>query len=464
MSNNLLILPSKKSDKKISQKEQPKIYKKPEIQIKKQFDPLSISSISINVDGKDFTISKDDSKDVTKDFTKDHTREISKDTSREPKNTTFDDDVVNYKDIQKPKKSEKKEDKEKASFNKGDEEKNISKDKSMDKDLMESSPGFTLDEPVKLPIQQEEPKDMTFEKEEPKDMTFEKEEGKDMTFEEPKDKDTTFDKEIPDKELSLPRKFNKFLLGDFLPKAPKHILMDSAVDRASFMPHDSTSIPIKNKDIVISSYSFELLKETNPFTSYEESKIETGNDLITLPVMTYMNEEDNNHILTDSIFTHNFFKKDKSRPREDKGRLSINIPETSSDKSPNSQNATPNSQGKTMLLKSILPIKTLKIMKDNNKKNIFEDLMNSIRKKAQKNEIEKIDKINGNKILKKYLDKWKLHILAMKIREQIMNELKPEDKEIKPEDKEIKPEDKEIKPEDKEIKPEDKEIKPEDKE
>ena len=150
--------------------------------------------------------------------------------------------------------------------------------------------------------------------------------------------------------------------------------------------------------------------------------------------MTYMNEEYNNHILTDSIFTHNFFKKDKSRPREDKGRLSINIPDTSSDKSPNSQNATPNSQGKTILLKSILPIKTLKMMKDNNKKSVFEDLMNSIRKKAQKNEIEKIDKINDNKILKKYLDKWKLHILAMKIRVKIMNELKPEDKEIKPED------------------------------
>ena len=57
---------------------------------------MSISSISINVDGKDFRISKDDSKDVTKDFTKDHTREISKETNREPKNTTFDDDVVNY--------------------------------------------------------------------------------------------------------------------------------------------------------------------------------------------------------------------------------------------------------------------------------------------------------------------------------------------------------------------------------
>ena len=94
ISNNLLILPSKKNDKKIFQKEQKKIYNKPEIQIKKQFDLLSISSISINIDGKDFRISKDDSKDVTKDFTKDHTREISKDTSRKPKNTIFDDDVV----------------------------------------------------------------------------------------------------------------------------------------------------------------------------------------------------------------------------------------------------------------------------------------------------------------------------------------------------------------------------------
>ena len=92
MNNNLLILPSKKVTKNISKR----IYKKPEIQKKKQFEPLSISSISINVDGKDFKISKDDSKDVTKDFTKDHTREISKETNREPKNSTFDDDVVNY--------------------------------------------------------------------------------------------------------------------------------------------------------------------------------------------------------------------------------------------------------------------------------------------------------------------------------------------------------------------------------
>ena len=86
--------------------------------------------------------------------------------------------------------------------------------------------------------------------------------------------------------------------------------------------------------------------------------------------------------------------------------MNINLPETSSDKS-KSPDQTQINQDKINVLKTMLPIKTVKIIKEKNRRNVFNDLMNIIRKEAQRNEMKKIYNMNNNKTLKEYMDKWK---------------------------------------------------------
>ena len=109
---------------------------------------------------------------------------------------------------------------------------------------------------------------------------------------------------------------------------------------------------------------------------------------------------ENEHKLIDSIFTHNFFKKDKKKEiNYRKGK-------------------------KNILLKSILPIKITQIIKQNYKRNGFYDLINKIPLFIRKEIIKKLVINRLNKIKKLNLEKWKNKYLNLKIKEELVKNIK----------------------------------------
>ena len=323
--DNLLIIPKEKEHKVLKEKT-------------KDNNVLSISSLSINLVDKDLTISKEESKDITKDITKDISKEISI-----KKSENIDNDIVNYNDgnsifnkltqIKEINVLESIPSFRDTSYNKDSTFKDLSlnkdnsiRDFSIKKEISfikenenedekskselkqeNSELGYSLDEPVKIPIQSSQ---------ELKDNTFDL-----------KENSRIFENE---NELAISKKFNKLILSDYSQKN----LIDTPLDRNSFIPHINDNI-IENENKnnnIITHYFFELTKEGIDF--------EDENDLIKLPEINIYDDE---HKLTDSVFTHNFFKKDKSHLMKEKD----------------------------LLLKKILPIKTIEVIKEKNNKSVL---------------------------------------------------------------------------------------------
>ena len=199
LSNNINILASyKKKDKTPFELIKPLI-----TDIKEN---LSISTLSINIEGKDLTISRDESKEITKDISKDNTQ-ISKDII--PKN--YEDDEMKRNSIFKKLKQLKEKEfnefipsfnNKELSYNEENEvDKTISKDKSID--LMNKSDnkqdnsylGYQLDEPVQHPLQENENI------------------GNNTTFDMKDDNSPSFHPNL-NNDLLLSKKFYKLILGD----------------------------------------------------------------------------------------------------------------------------------------------------------------------------------------------------------------------------------------------------------
>jgi hypothetical protein len=389
------------------------IIEKPEDYRKKERDYLlSTSALSINIIGKDITILKDESKDITKDISKDIThlsKEFHKDNKENiSKSQVFDNDIVNYNDGNSLLIKSQTKDNELIesipsfnkevslnkdnSFNFISQNKEMSfikendnedeKSKSLEIKQDNSELGYTLDEPVKIQIQTSQEKDNTF----------------DLKYTNSPVLGPTDDIENENEnELSISKKFNKLILSDYLQKTPRDQLIDAPIDRDTFIPQFNEEIENeninKNKN-VITYYSFELLKEDND--------LDEENDLITLPKINI--DDNKQHKLTDSVFTHNFFKRDKSINKSDKDKE------------------------KEALIKKLLPIKIVKIIKEKNNKLVLDKLLTLCPDLAKKKKLEKILKSIGNKIKKNYFEKWKIQTLMIKIKDDLIKETNQYDK------------------------------------
>ena len=358
LSNNINILASyKKKDKTPFELIKPLI-----TDIKEN---LSISTLSINIEGKDLTISRDESKEITKDISKDNTQ-ISKDII--PKN--YEDDEMRRNSIFKKLKQLKEFNEFIPSFNnkelyeENEIDKTISKDKSID--LMNKSDnkqdnsylGYQLDEPVQHPLNENI--------------------GNNTTFDMKDDNSPSFHPNL-NNDLLLSKKFYKLILGDNK-NNNNQLFDDSPIERETFMPNYNL-----NKN-TITNYSFELINK--------EYKNENDISVNLLKI----NEDE--YQLSDSIFTHNFLKKEKDK----KVYFTYN-----------------KSKGRNLLLKSILPLRIIQVIKGNIKKNVFDKLKRIIPLIIKNKKMIKIINNYSNKLKKIYVNKWKMRCLIMKIKKEIIH-------------------------------------------
>ncbi len=374
LSNNINILASyKKKDKT------PFELIKPLITDIKENINLSISTLSINIEGKDLTISRDESKEITKDISKDNTQ-ISKDII--PKNYEDDNNEIKRNSIFKKLKQLKEKEfnefipsfnNKDISYNEENEiDKTISKDKSID--LMNKSDnkqdnsylGYQLDEPVQRPLQENENI------------------GNNTTFDMKDDNSPSFHPNL-NNELLLSKKFYKLILGDNK-NNNNQLFDDSPIERETFMPNYNLNI---NKN-TITNYSFELINDNKELLNEENDVSENINFL-------KMNE--NEYQLSDSIFTHNFLKKEKDK----KMYFTYN-----------------KSKERNLLLKSILPLRIIQVIKGNIKKNVFDKLIRIIPLIIKNKKMIKIINNYSNKLKKIYMNKWKMRCLIMKIKKEII--------------------------------------------
>ena len=331
---------------------------------------LSILSIS---NEKELTTSRDESKENTKDIT-----QISKDIKN------YDDSEMK-RSVSKLKKQKENEINELIpSFNKdisdnddNENDKTISKDKSIDTinkgdNKQENSYiGFQLDEPAQqLPLNNnnENIENNNYE-------SYDNENNGNTTFDM---KDDTINSPVfhhnnnLENNILISKKFNDLILDDYIP------------DKNNEKSFEDFHIEKDINNHIITNFSLELISEKNDLNNESE----------------LIENIENEHKLIDSIFTHNFFKKDKKKE--------IN-----------------NRKGKkNILLKSILPIKITQIIKQNYKRNGFYDLINKIPLFIRKEIIKKlvINRLNKNKKLN--LEKWKNKYLNLKIKEELVKNIK----------------------------------------
>ena len=136
----------------------------------------------------------------------------------------------------------------------------------------------------------------------------------------------------------------------------------------------------------ITNYSFELINK----------EYENENDISVN--LLKINEDE--YQLSDSIFTHNFLKKEKDK----KVYFTYN-----------------KSKGRNLLLKSILPLRIIQVIKGNIKKNVFDKLKRIIPLIIKNKKMIKIINNYSNKLKKIYVNKWKMRCLIMKIKKEIIH-------------------------------------------
>ena len=392
LSNNFKIISS--SNKKINESPfeeiKPLIYYNDKKE--KENNNLSVSTLSINIEGKDLTISRDESKDITKDISKDITQ-ISKDISQK----NYDDDYNNeikrnliFKKLNQSKENEFNDfipsfNNKDISYNEENEvDKTISKDKSID--TMNKSDnkqdnsylGYQLDEPVKHPLQEENVNNTTFEM-------------KDNYNNSP----SFHHKYSLENEFLISKKFNKLILGDYIPNKnnQNQLFDDYPIERETFMPNYYMNFN-KFNNYIITNYSFELIHDKKELLNKE-------NDLSECTSLSQL------HQFNDNIFTHHLIKNNKN-DNSDYIRKGME------------------------LLKYVLPIQLIKVIKGNNKKMVFDNLILFIPSILKNKEMKKLVNNYSNKIEKIYLNKWKMKCLFMRMKEEIIQNIqKVNEKNIK---------------------------------
>ena len=334
-----------------------------------------LSNLSISNE-KELTTSRDESKENTKDIT-----QISK-------------EIKNYDDLEIKRRTSKLKKSKENDFNEllpsfnndisynddNENEKTISKDKSIDtinkvdNKQDNSYIGFQLDEPAQqLPLNNNN-ENIINNNYESYDI-----ENKDEIINSP-----VFHNNNLENDILISKKFNDLILNDYIP------------DKNSEKSFEDFHIEKNINNNVITNYSLELISEKNDF--YNENELKENINISKIKI------DENEHKLIESIFTRNFFKKNK-------------------------ENEINNKKGKkNIFLKCILPIKVVQIMKQNYKKTVFYNLIHRIHLFIQNSVIKKIviNRLNKNKKIN--FEKWKNNYLIMKIKEKLIQNVKENNK------------------------------------